>query len=98
MFKLTVLMENAAARPDLVAEHGWSVLVEAPGTRGLLDTGATGAVVRNAQVLGVDLAGLDWIVLSHGHYDHTGGLPDVLAEAPGARVVAHPHAFVPNPA
>ena len=73
--RLTMLIEDGKpAVSGLETEHGLAVLVEADGQLGLFDTGQSDAVCRNAERLGVDLGRLDWIVLSHGHYDHTGGL------------------------
>lgn len=77
--KITVLTENTVSRRGLFAEHGLSVLVETGEKRILFDTGQSGVYVHNAEQLGISLEGLDAIVLSHGHYDHTGG----LAEFPG---------------
>lgn len=77
--KITVLTENTVSRRGLLAEHGLSVLVETGEKRILFDTGQSGVYVHNAERLGISLEGLDAIVLSHGHYDHTGG----LAEFPG---------------
>jgi 7,8-dihydropterin-6-yl-methyl-4-(beta-D-ribofuranosyl)aminobenzene 5'-phosphate synthase len=76
MIRITVIADNITARPDLRTEHGFACWVEASGHRVLFDTGA-GAVLRaNAASLGVPLEQAEAIALSHGHYDHTGGLPD----------------------
>lgn len=92
--KLTILVEDGApAVAGLESEHGLAVLVEADGKLGLFDTGQSDAVCRNAERLGVDLGQLDWIVLSHGHYDHTGGLGEVLTLASNAAVYVHPAAL-----
>ena len=91
--RITVLVENAASRPDLGAEHGLSYWIEMNGSRILSDTGHTDLILRNAARLGVDLASADAIVLSHGHYDHTGGLAAVLPLCPDARVFLHPGAL-----
>lgn len=72
--KLTILTENTANKRGFLAEHGLSVLVEARGRKLLFDTGQSGVYLHNAAAAGVSLKGLDGIVLSHGHYDHTGGL------------------------
>src|SRR5690554_1976077 len=88
--RLTTLCENTAGKPGLAAEWGLSILVEVNDFRVLFDTGASAAVVHNARKLGIDLARIDKIVLSHGHYDHTGGLADVLQIAGDKEVVAHP--------
>ena len=89
--RLTFLIEDRAARADVPAEHGLAVLVERGGDAVLFDTGASGLVVRNARVMGVDLSCVQAIGISHGHYDHTGGLAAVMdAVHPAARVYAHP--------
>lgn len=95
--RLTVLVENSVYRAGLLAEHGWSVWLEAGGQRVLFDTGQSDLLLANAQRLGVDLGSVDSIVLSHGHYDHGGGLAAVLAKArPGVAVWAHPGALQPK--
>lgn len=78
--EITVLTENTVSRRGLLAEHGLSVLVEEGGKRILFDTGQSGVYIHNAEQLGISLEGLDAIVLSHGHYDHTGGLPEFPGE------------------
>jgi 7,8-dihydropterin-6-yl-methyl-4-(beta-D-ribofuranosyl)aminobenzene 5'-phosphate synthase len=87
--KITTLSENTANTVNL-AEWGLSMLVEADGLKVLFDTGSGIAAVHNAQLLGVDLSAVDRIVLSHGHYDHTGGLLEVLRIAGQKEVIAHP--------
>jgi 7,8-dihydropterin-6-yl-methyl-4-(beta-D-ribofuranosyl)aminobenzene 5'-phosphate synthase len=94
--RLTVLADNSVAAPDLIAEHGFSVLIEADGRRILFDTGQGKVLQSNAETLGVTLAGLDALVLSHGHFDHTGGLA-CLPEEDGPRTVfVHPSALQPK--
>jgi len=88
--RLTVLVENTSPGGGLVAEHGLALLLETERGTVLFDTGATpGVLAANAAALGIDLARVTAVVLSHGHYDHTGGLPAVLAAAPSARVYYH---------
>jgi len=79
--KITALVENNLAdqRSGLAAEFGLSLHVEHAGRHTLFDTGATGAAVRNAERLGIDLARVDAVVLSHHHFDHAGGLPAFFA-------------------
>ncbi|HHY87062.1 MAG TPA: MBL fold metallo-hydrolase [Verrucomicrobia bacterium] len=84
--RITVLVENSVHRPGLMAEHGLSFHVQIGRHNILFDTGQTELVVRNAKALGLDLSQLEAIVLSHGHYDHTGGVPAILGIAPKARV------------
>ncbi len=95
--RLTVLVENSVQGPDLMAEHGWAVWLEAGRTRILFDAGQSDLLSANARRLGVNLGSVDAVVLSHGHYDHTGGLAAVLAQArPGVPVYAHPEALQPK--
>jgi 7,8-dihydropterin-6-yl-methyl-4-(beta-D-ribofuranosyl)aminobenzene 5'-phosphate synthase len=87
--RLTILVDNEAP-PGLLSEHGFSVLVETPRQRILFDTGQGPALVENTQRLGLSLENLDTLILSHGHYDHTGGIPFVLEHSPRVRLYAHP--------
>ena len=88
---VTVLSENIAATSYVLAEFGWSVLIEAEGKKILLDTGPSISACHNADVLGVDLSLIDKIVLSHSHFDHTGGLRQVLLKIrKEVEVIAHP--------
>lgn len=93
--KITLLVENKVKRRGLLAEHGLSYWLEAGEDKILFDTGQTPEVlVHNARQLGIDLAETDTIVLSHGHYDHTGGLDHVLEICERPRLVLHPAATV----
>lgn len=75
--KITILVDNQAAA-GLVAEHGFSLWIDTGDQRILFDTGQGPALPENARVLGIGLHQADVLVLSHGHYDHTGGIPWVL--------------------
>ncbi len=72
--KIVTLMENTACRDGLAAEHGLSLYIETGSHKILFDAGQTGAFADNAERLGVDLSAADIAILSHGHYDHGGGL------------------------
>jgi len=91
--RITVLIENSVHRHGLVAEHGLSLHVQSGQQALLFDTGQSDLVLSNAKNLGVLLDSLTAVVLSHGHYDHTGGIPAILNAATKARVYAHPAAF-----
>jgi len=91
--KITVLVDNKGAT-GLRTEHGFSLWVEAEGRNILFDTGQGSALTHNARQLGVPLEKTDTLVLSHGHYDHTGGMAELLTVAPKARVVLHPGAVI----
>jgi len=91
--QITVLVDNEAG-DGLVSEHGLSFWIEIAGERILFDTGQGSALLGNARKLGVPLDETDVMVLSHGHYDHTDGLPDALTLAPEARVIVSQGALV----
>jgi len=93
---LTAVVDNRADRIGLLAEHGLAFFIEADGSRILFDTGQGKALSHNVRELGITLDRLDAIVLSHGHYDHTGALAEVLEQAPGAAIYLHPAAIQPK--
>ncbi len=68
------LMEDTQGRAGCINEHGLSFYIETAHHKLLVDTGATGDFIRNAEVLGIDLKQVDTVILSHGHYDHSGGI------------------------
>lgn len=95
MVTISVLVDDRAG-PGLSAEHGLALWVEATGKRVLFDTGQGQALLYNAEKMGVNLSTADAIVLSHGHYDHTGGLAAALSQAVKANVYLHPSACEPK--
>lgn len=72
--KMHILTENRVKKRGLLAEHGLSVFIENQDLRVLFDVGQSNVYCRNAEYMGLDLKSTDAIVLSHGHYDHCGGL------------------------
>ena len=91
--KITILMENTAFSPEFAAEHGLSLFVETERHRFLFDAGQTGAFADNAAKLGVDLKSAQFAVLSHGHYDHGGGMGRFLEINRRAKIYVNQHAF-----
>lgn len=90
---IVCVVDNNAAGRGLLAEHGLSMWITLDSSHVLFDTGQGLALPINIRQLRVPLERADAIVLSHGHYDHTGGLEHALAEAPDARVYCHPEAL-----
>jgi 7,8-dihydropterin-6-yl-methyl-4-(beta-D-ribofuranosyl)aminobenzene 5'-phosphate synthase len=86
-------VENTAQGDGLLSEHGISFWIEYGDQKLMFDTGQTGIVIRNAEILGINIADTDAIVISHGHYDHTGGLNAVGNIAKKAKVYIHPNAI-----
>lgn len=93
--KITVLAENTAANEAFSAEHGLCLYLEAKGKRVLFDMGQSGLFAENANKLGIDLSAVDFAVLSHGHYDHGGGLDKFLSINKQAPVYVNENAFSP---
>lgn len=80
------LIENTEGATGCLCEHGLSFYIEAGGHKILADTGATGAFLTNAEKLGIDLGQVDTVIVSHGHYDHAGGLLAFAERNPKARI------------
>ena len=89
--RITTLSENTAGAVDLLAEWGLSILIETGKENILFDTGQTITASYNTDSLEIDLNRIDKIILSHGHYDHTGGLRQILRKmGKEVEIVAHP--------
>lgn len=91
--KFTTLLENTACRAGLCAAHGLSLYIETPRHKILFDMGPNADFIANAEALGVDLTAVDLAVLSHGHYDHGGGLAAFCRVNAHAPVYIHQDAF-----
>jgi 7,8-dihydropterin-6-yl-methyl-4-(beta-D-ribofuranosyl)aminobenzene 5'-phosphate synthase len=92
--RITILCENLIGRRVGLGEHGFSAFVETDRGDYLFDTGGGRSIVANSLTLNKDLKSIRKIFLSHGHYDHTGGLPEVLNLNRNVDVHAHPHVFL----
>ena len=92
---ITTLVENTVAKTgkSLIGEHGLSFFIQIENHKILFDTGQNLALAHNARVLGISLSQIDTVVLSHGHYDHSGGLKSLLETQTNFDLVAHPHIF-----
>ena len=85
--KLQVLVDNSpGGNEGLMTEHGFALWMEVDGQQWLIDTGESGAFVQNAAQLGIDIADIDYLILSHGHRDHCGGLEAFLALNSNAKI------------
>lgn len=91
--KITVLTENSTISDNLTAEHGLSLLVETDNKKILFDFGQTKTAIENAKKLGIDLSQVDFAILSHGHYDHSGALKEFLTINDKAPVYMHKNCF-----
>lgn len=93
--KIWTLLENTTETEGLQTEHGLSLYVETQHHRILFDAGQSGAFAVNAEKMGIDLEKVDIAVLSHGHYDHGGGLQRFLEINSTAPVYVNQRAFMP---
>jgi len=91
---ITVLAENTSVSPDYRFEHGLSLYIETSEKKILFDMGQTDLFAENATKLGVDLAEVDIAVVSHGHYDHGGGLETFLQLNTKAPIYINKNAFM----
>jgi hypothetical protein len=94
--RIAVLVENTAQGAGILAEHGLAYWIEWPGHKVLFDTGQGNVLASNAYRMNIPLHEADAVVLSHGHYDHTGGLAEALKTNRLATVYAHKAAFAPK--
>ena len=94
--RIRVLIDNAKGATGLHSQWGLSFWIETPDARVLLDCGGSGAFLQNARRLREPIEAADAFVLSHGHFDHGGGVRELVDAAPSARLVLHPGALVPR--
>lgn len=91
--KLTILVEDRKGLPSIQREHGLSLFLQSPQGSWIFDCGQSDLVVSNALKLGISLERAGGIILSHGHYDHTGGLKAILQVTGSRPIYAHPGVF-----
>ncbi|MFW5648662.1 MAG: MBL fold metallo-hydrolase [Candidatus Alkaliphilus sp. MAG34] len=90
---IKMLAENTSISEDFGSEHGLSLYIETSIYKILFDVGASGLFLENAKKMNVNIADVDFLVISHGHYDHGGGLKVFLQENDTADIFIHPQAF-----
>lgn len=94
--QVTILCDNrAGSKPGLIGEHGFSALVESEEGSVLFDTGQGIGLLSNAFILDKELEEVDTLVLSHAHWDHTGGIKSFLTTG-NKKIYAHPDLFIPR--
>lgn len=91
--RITFLSENKTDRPPYLGEHGLSIFIETFGQKILFDAGASNLFLQHAKAKKIDLSQVDNCVVSHGHYDHTGGFPDFIKVNNTAPIYLHPECF-----
>jgi 7,8-dihydropterin-6-yl-methyl-4-(beta-D-ribofuranosyl)aminobenzene 5'-phosphate synthase len=90
---IKTLVENTSISKDFGSEHGLSLYIETKKHKILFDVGASELFLQNAKKLNANIADVDFLVISHGHYDHGGGLKTFLKENTKAEVFLHRLAF-----
>ena len=96
MFRVAALVENSSAAPACESRHGLSLYLETGKHKVLFDVGPNRLFLENAAKLGVDIAAVDTVILSHGHVDHAGGLEAFLSANDRARIYLRPSATEPH--
>lgn len=91
--RIVVLMENTTEQENLIVEHGLSLYIETQNYKILFDTGQSDGFYRNALELGIDISDVDIAILSHGHYDHGGGIEKFLEVNKTASIYINENAF-----
>jgi len=92
--RIAIVADNHAESPDFIPEHGLALWLEADNRHVMFDTGQGTNLLANAGALGLPLEKLDAVILSHGHYDHSGGLNMLMELSPRAKIYMHPAAVM----
>lgn len=93
MLKVHILTDDRVRRRGLLAEHGLSLWIEKDDKAVLFDAGQSSVFLHNAKAMGISLEAADYIVISHGHYDHCGGLQYFPCKDKAPAIYVHPDAF-----
>jgi len=93
---ITILVENTTPIPGFRGEYGFAALITIDDKKILFDSGSEDALIKNAAAGAIDLSQINDLVISHGHFDHTGAVIPFLQTAPGKKVYAHAGIFIPR--
>lgn len=93
---ITILVENTTPVPNLIGEYGFSCLITVDDRSLLFDTGSDQALFHNSKVLGIKLEEIEDVMISHGHFDHTGALLPLLEQYGKKRIYAHSRLLLPR--
>ena len=93
---VTILVENTTPIPGFRGEYGFAALITVDDKQIMFDTGSEDALIKNAAAGGIDLAQINDLVISHGHFDHTGAVLAFLDTGGDKQVFAHAGIFVPR--
>lgn len=93
MLEFQILTDNIVNRPHLLAEHGLSLWIKNDDIQILFDAGQTSVFLQNALSMGIPINDADAVVLSHGHYDHCGGVPSYPFGSSNTKIYIGPGAF-----
>lgn len=96
MVRIICLNDNITNSPVLCAKHGLSLYVETSKHKLLFDVGPDDTFFQNANKLEIDLTKVDSVIISHGHYDHGGGLEHFIKLNPQAKIYIRCSAFEPH--
>lgn len=94
--KITIIVDNYTTKRDFIAEHGFSALIETEQQKILFDTGQGRALLHNLKTKGIDPKNIGTIILSHGHYDHAGGIKPFSKKNNQFELFVHPAALHPK--
>lgn len=93
MVRISVIVENTSSKPNIAAEHGLCLYIEACGHCFLFDLGQGDLFAQNANSMGINIAEAEFAIVSHGHYDHGGGIAHFLQLNKTAKIYLHRDAF-----
>ena len=96
MIKIVTLIENLVTSTGFIGEHGLSIYIELGDKKILLDTGFSSNFLHTAERLGVDISTVDYLIISHGHHDHIGGLIPFMAKNTRAEIILKKESTLPK--